>query len=110
VLFVPAVAIVLGLFALPTPWGAVLVASVLLWEVAEKAFAIRYSRRLPVVVGRETLIGKPVTALSAIRPDGRVRLQGESWNAYCASGARRGETLVVEGVSGLTLVVGKPGE
>ena len=109
-LFVPLLAIVLALTVLPSPWGVVLVASVILWEVAEKTFAIRYSRRLPVVVGREALIGKPVTALSTFQPEGRVRFQGESWNAYCSSGARRGETLVVKGLRGLTLVVGKPGE
>ena len=109
-LFVPFLAIVLALSVLPSPWGFALVASVILWEVAEKTFAIRYSRRLPIVVGREALIGKPVTALSTMHPEGRVRLQGESWNAYCASGARRGETLVVKSLTGLTLVVGKPGE
>jgi membrane-bound serine protease (ClpP class) len=110
VLFVPLLTVVLALFVLPSPWGVVLVASVILWEVAEKTFWLRWTRRLPVVVGREALIGKPVTALSAIEPEGRVRLQGESWNAYCSSGARRGEMLEVKGLRGLTLVVGKPGE
>ncbi len=110
VLFVPLLTIVLALFVLPSPWGVALVASVILWEVAEKTFWLRWSRRLPVVVGREALIGKPVTALSAIEPEGRVRLQGESWNAYCSSGARRGEMLEVKGLRGLTLVVGKPGD
>ena len=108
VLVLPLLAIVLSFFVLPSPWGVVLVACVIVWEVAEKTFWLRYTRRLPVVVGREALIGMPVTAVSPIQPEGRVRLQGESWKAYCFAGARPGETLVVEGVEALTLIVGKP--
>ena len=109
-LFAPLLAIVPALFVLASPWGVVLVASVIAWEAAEKAFAIRYSRRLPVVVGREALTGEPVTALSPIAPEARVRLHGENWQAYCSSGTRRGETLEVKDIRGLKLVVGKPGE
>jgi membrane-bound ClpP family serine protease len=97
----------LSLFVLPSPWGVLLVACVIVWEVCEKTFWLRYTRRLPVVVGREALIGMPVTAVSPIRPEGRVRLHGENWKAYCSAGAQPGETLVVEAVEALTLIVGK---
>ena len=110
VLVLPLTAIVLSIFVLPSPWGAVLVAVVIVWEVAEKTFWLRASRRPPIVVGREALIGMPVTAVSAIRPEGRVRLHGESWKAYCSSGAEPGETLIVEDVDQITLILGKPGE
>jgi len=52
-------------------------------------------------------IGLPVTATTFCGPDGRVRLQGESWRARCSAGARPGEALVVEGVDLITLIVGK---
>ena len=103
-----AVAILLAAFVLPPPWGIGLVAGVLVWELAEKAFWFRLSRRYPVVVGRETLIGRPVTATTVCHPEGRVRLRGETWKARCALGAQPGETLVVESVEQTTLIVSKP--
>jgi membrane protein implicated in regulation of membrane protease activity len=39
------------------------------------------------------------------RPDGQVRLNGELWEARCAEGADRGETVRVTGREGLKLVV-----
>ena len=104
---VPAVGVLLAFFVLPPRWGIALLVAVLIWEVAEKLFWLRLIRRYPLAVGRETLIGMPVTALSFTGSDGRVRLQGESWRARCSAGARPGEALVVEGVDLITLVVGK---
>jgi membrane protein implicated in regulation of membrane protease activity len=103
------VAILLAVFVLPPSWGALLVISVLVWEFAEKALWLRLIRRYPVAVGPEVLIGQPVTASTVCQPEGRVRLRGETWKARCASGAQPGETLVVEGVERITLIVGKPG-
>jgi membrane-bound serine protease (ClpP class) len=104
---VPAVGVLLAFFVLPPRWGIAVLVAVLIWEVAEKLFWLRLIRRYPLAVGRETLIGMPVTALSFTGSDGRVRLQGESWRARCSAGARPGEALVVEGVDLITLVVGK---
>ena len=38
-------------------------------------------------------------------PVGTVRVNGELWAARCAEGAASGETVRVNGVDGLTLVV-----
>jgi membrane-bound serine protease (ClpP class) len=43
--------------------------------------------------------------LSACRPDGQVRLNGEIWDARCTGGAAEGETVRVVGRRGLTLLV-----
>ena len=104
---VPVVGVVVAIFVLPPGWGTVLLVAVIFWEVTEKLFWIRLIGRYPVVVGREALIGMPVTATTACRPEGRVRLQGENWQARCSTGAQAGETLVVEGVDRITLIVGK---
>jgi membrane protein implicated in regulation of membrane protease activity len=101
--------LLLALFVAPAPWGVVLVACAIVWEIAEKVFWFRYSKRIPVAVGREAMIGLPVTVVSACRPEGRVRLRGERWPARCVEGAAVGDSLVVEGVERITLVVGKPG-
>ena len=106
-----AVAILLAVFVLPPQWGAILVSGVFVWEFAEKMFwlrVIRLIRRYPVAVGSEALIGQAVTTATVCRPEGRVRLRGESWKARCASGAQPGETLVVEGIERITLIVGRP--
>jgi membrane-bound serine protease (ClpP class) len=104
---VPIFGVLLALLVLPPTWGTVLIAAVIIWEVTEKLFWLRLIRRYPIAVGREALIGLPVTATSVCRPEGRVRLHGENWQARCSMGAQRGETLVVEDVDRITLIVGK---
>jgi membrane protein implicated in regulation of membrane protease activity len=104
---VPVVGVVVAVFILPPGWGTVLLVAVISWEVIEKLFWIRLIGRYPVVVGREAMIGMSVVATTTCRPEGRVRLQGENWQARCSMGARPGETLVVEGVDRITLIVGK---
>ena len=98
----------LAAFVVPEPWGLVLVGFVVAWEIAEKLYWIRFTRRIPVAVGREAMIGLPVTVVSACRPEGRVQLLGERWTARCSAGADVGERLVVEAVERLTLVVARP--
>jgi membrane protein implicated in regulation of membrane protease activity len=90
-------------------WGVVAILTVFGWELAAKAFWHRSVKDLPVLVGREAMIGRRVTAASHCRPDGLVKLDGERWRAHCSTGARAGDELVVESVQGLTLVVGSYG-
>jgi membrane-bound ClpP family serine protease len=100
--------ILLAVFVVPAPWGQLLVGGALLWELAEKLFLVRYSKRMPPVIGREALIGLPVTAVSACLPEGWVKLRGERWKARCNEGAGVGDSLIVEAVEQITLVVGQP--
>jgi membrane-bound ClpP family serine protease len=74
----------------PAPWGQLLVGGSLLWEIAEKLFLLRYRKRMPPAIGREALIGLPVTAVSACLPEGWVKLRGEQWKgAPLQRGGRR---------------------
>ena len=107
-MLVPIVGMLVAVWLLPPLWGIVLLSATIVWEVAEKLFWLRWVRRYPVAVGRETLIGAAVTAATACRPDGRVRLNGETWKARCAAGARLGERLVVQDVDRITLIVAPP--
>lgn len=100
--------ILLAVTVVPAPWGAVLVGCMIVWEIAEKLFWIRYTQRIPVAVGPEAMIGQPVTVVTACQPEGRVRLLGECWKARCSVGASVGDRLVVEAVEQITLLVGKP--
>jgi membrane-bound ClpP family serine protease len=101
-------AVLLAIFVLPTPWGQLAVGGALLWEIVEKLLLVWYSKRMPPAVGREALIGLPVTAVSACLPEGWVRLGGERWKARCSQGAGIGDALVVEAVDRITLIVARP--
>jgi membrane-bound ClpP family serine protease len=102
-------AIVLAISVVPAPWGPVLIGFALIWEIAEKLFWIRSSKRIPIAVGREAMIGLPVTVITPCQPEGRVQLLGERWKARCESGAGVGDRVVIEGVEQITLVVCKSG-
>jgi len=103
VLFV--VAVILAVFVIPQPWGLVLVGVAAVVEIGETFFWIWLSQRRRAKVGVETLIGAVAEVVSACRPDGQVRVQGELWRARCDEGADRGETVRVVDRDGLTLRV-----
>jgi membrane-bound ClpP family serine protease len=107
-MFVVVGSVLIAIFVLPAPWGRLLVGCALLWEIVEKLLLIWYSKRMPPAVGREALIGLRVTAVSACLPEGWVRLGGERWKACCSEGAGVGDSLVVEAVDQITLIVARP--
>lgn len=98
-------AILLAVFVLPTGWAIALVAVVAVVEVAETLFWISFSRRGNVKMGPETLVGAVGEVVTPCVPLGRVRLQGELWQARCDEGAETGERVRVRALDGLTLVV-----
>jgi membrane protein implicated in regulation of membrane protease activity len=99
------VAVLLALFVLPAPWGVVAVVGAVLWEIAEKAYWFQSTRGIPVAVGPEAMIGRRVVVVAPCRPEGKVQLSHERWNASCSRGAEIGDTVVVEAIDRLTLIV-----
>src|SRR5712691_7561392 len=83
-MFVIVGSVLLAIFVVPAPWGQLLVGGALVWEVVEKLLLLWYSKRMPPAIGREALIGLPVTAVSACLPEGWVKLGGERWKARCS--------------------------
>ena len=68
-----------ALFSLPsyragTMGPAFWLVALLLWEIAEKLFLLRYGKRMPPAIGHGALIGLPVTAVSACLPEVLVKL------------------------------------
>jgi membrane protein implicated in regulation of membrane protease activity len=98
------VAIVVLLVA-PSPWNLVGFAIGLVVFVCELLFWRRKVRGVRKAVGAETLIGREATVVSACRPDGQVRLGGETWAARCSEGADVGEAVTIVGLNELTLTV-----
>jgi len=63
---------------------------------------------LPVKVGKETLIGRTVTALTPIDSrSGRVFIEGEYWNAISDTLIEKGEEAEIAAVQGLTVKLTK---
>lgn len=85
-----------------------LLSAAVTFELVEKVVLVWMTRRIPVSVGPEAMIGRPVQVTSACRPVGRVRMGAESWRARCADGADSGDRLVVQAVDHVTLIVGRP--
>ena len=61
------------------------------------------SRRLPVVSGREQLVGAAGEALEDLQGEGWARVHGERWRVRCAVPVKRGERLRVTAIDGLVL-------
>ena len=92
-------------YHLPMTW----VISTTLITAAFFAFFVSKGVRaqfLPKRSGVETLIGKTVSAQSRIGPaGGRVFVEGEIWNAVCATTVETGQPVEIAGIEGLTLTV-----
>src|SRR5438270_3570338 len=66
---------------------------------------------LPVKVGKETLIGKTVTALTPIDSrSGRIFVEGEYWNAISDTPIEKDEQAEISAVQGLTVKVKTKGK
>jgi membrane protein implicated in regulation of membrane protease activity len=98
------VAIVL-LLVLPGPWNVIGFTISLVLALGEAFLWQRTVRGRKAAVGAQTMIGADAEVLSALRPEGQVRLGGEIWDARSSMGADPGETVRVIGRRGLTLLV-----
>jgi membrane protein implicated in regulation of membrane protease activity len=106
--------IVLALF-LPSPLNIVVIVLGVIGEIGEVIWGRRLARRWRPQTGPETLVGKRATVVTACRPRGNVRVNGEIWAATCAEGADAGEKVRVarvhaEGDRALELEVVRAGK
>ena len=93
------------LFVLSSPWNLIgFVVLIVLW-FGELTFWHRKVRHWRPAVGAQNLIGQDAVALSACRPRGQVRMNGETWDAHCNAGVDAGDTVRVVARERLTLVV-----
>ncbi len=99
------VALLLAFFVLDEPWDVLVVVGAIVLEVGEILGWFWYSKRRRVQVGAETLLGRPGVVITACRPLGQVRVDGEIWAARCEVGANIGSAVRVVGRDDLTLVV-----
>ena len=89
--------IVLALF-LPSPFNILVIVLGVIAEVGEVIWGRRLARRWRPQTGPQTLVGKRATVVTACRPKGNVRVNGEIWAATCVEGADPGERVRVASV------------
>jgi membrane protein implicated in regulation of membrane protease activity len=103
------VLLVLGLIALilfGTPWGLVALVVALCLEILEYFFWKRFLTRYRLRSGPETFVGQSATVIDECDPVGKVRFQGETWNARAADPPiAEGESVRITAVDGLKLDV-----
>jgi membrane protein implicated in regulation of membrane protease activity len=99
------VAIVLAFVFVPWPWNLLVIFGGLAVESVELAWGLSLARRWKPKTGAEAMIGEEAEVVVACHPVGDVRVQGELWRARCEDGADVGETVRIESIDGLTLVV-----
>lgn len=77
--------------------------------LATLGFALK-TRRNPVVTGRERMVGRTAVAYEDFDGTGRVRVDGELWNATSAAPIRAGQMVTIIALDGLWLTVSPTGE
>ena len=93
------------LFILPDPWDVVGFTVALVLAIGELFFWQRTVRDRRRVVGAETLIGRQAVVVEPCRPNGRVRIDAETWSAQSERAAATGDLVEVVGRRGLRLLV-----
>ena len=92
-------------FFIPFPWNALVVLAGISVEVVEVTWGLRLARKWRPRMGPETMIGMRAEVVAPCRPTGQVRLNGELWEATCATELDVGDTAIVKQMDGLTLTV-----
>lgn len=94
-----------GLFVLSDPWRFIFLGAVMVFEVGEVYFWIKFLGRYRVTTGAEGMVGELGEVTEPCDPVGRVRLRGEIWNARSTASASPGARVKVKALENLTLVV-----
>jgi len=88
-------------------WGVIIPAVLLttLFFLFAIGMGIKAQRRKPVT-GSEGIVGETGKAITALNPEGQVRVHGEIWKAVTESGSiKQGTTVTVQRVDNLRLTV-----
>jgi membrane protein implicated in regulation of membrane protease activity len=98
-------ALLIALFFVPSPWSVIVILVGAVAEVGEVIWGRRLAQRWRPRTGAEAMIGETAQVVTACRPRGQVRVRGELWEAVADEGADPGDTVRIEAIDGLTLVV-----
>jgi membrane protein implicated in regulation of membrane protease activity len=100
-------ALLIALFFVPSPWSVIVILAGAVAEVGEVIWGRRLAQRWRPRTGAEAMIGETARVVAECRPRGQVRVRGELWEAVADEGADPGDTVRIEAIDGLTLVVAR---
>jgi membrane protein implicated in regulation of membrane protease activity len=93
------------LLLLPAPWNIVGFLVVIPLWILELLAWNRSMKGRRKAVGAQTLLGREAVVMTACRPRGQVRIDGEIWKARCDAGAGEGDTVRIVDRDNLALIV-----
>jgi membrane protein implicated in regulation of membrane protease activity len=93
------------LLLLPSPWNLIGFIIAFVLGLCELFLWQRTVRNRPRAVDAANLIGREAVVVTACKPEGQVRLDGEIWSARSEPGASEGEVVRVVGRRRLRLLV-----
>jgi membrane protein implicated in regulation of membrane protease activity len=101
--------VVVFVFDLSETQSVVLIVGACVLEIAEilglRLWSKRLGKKQPPRDPDQQLVGLVGEVVTACRPAGQIRIRGELWAATCGAGADPGESVRVDAVDSLTLVV-----
>ena len=100
-------ALLIALFFVPSPWSVIVILAGAVAEVGEVIWGRRLAQRWRPRTGAEAMIGETAQVVTECRPRGQVRVRGELWEAVADEGADPGDTVRIEAIDGLTLIVAR---
>jgi len=103
--------VVLWRLGVQIPFWAYIVAGVACAGLYWFLYRILLDQRRKSPTGFDSIIGQRARCMTALNPEGLVRVRGETWKAISRCGSvLEGEEVAVEDVRGLMLVVTTPSE
>lgn len=97
---------ILAFVFLDSPWRYLVIAALLLIDVAEIFIWLKWRKRKSMT-GVDNIVGARGEVVSDCTPEGQVKVRGQIWSARCAEGARAGDAILVTEVNGIRLTVAR---
>ncbi|HEV2754160.1 MAG TPA: NfeD family protein [Actinomycetota bacterium] len=96
----------LAILFVDPPWRWLIIAALLATDVVQVTIWLRWRKRKSIT-GIETIVGAPGRAVTALDPEGQVKVRGQVWTAHSDERVEVGDDVTVTGVEGLKLEVAR---
>jgi membrane-bound serine protease (ClpP class) len=98
----------LAILFVDPPWRWVIIGALLATDVVQITVWLRW-RKKKSITGIDTIVGAPGRAMTALDPDGQVKVRGQVWTAHSTDPIEVGDDVTVTAVEGLKLEVTRAG-
>jgi membrane-bound serine protease (ClpP class) len=98
----------LAILFVDAPWRWVIIGALLVTDAVQITVWLRW-RKKKSITGIDTIVGAPGRAMTALDPDGQVKVRGQVWSAHSNDRVEAGDDVTVTAVEGLKLEVTRTG-